>query len=290
MSQPVLPPDTNDHTPPLPKSLRVAVAVVVGLCVLLAGWTALTEGFLLATQTITNLAMPMGLAWVGLLVLSMMTWHQRHRFLAVLLACIFLLLTAAGSRNLGNVMFQMIEMPEPVENASSAASYDVVIVLGGSTKRSPNGTPELSCDGERVVSAAQAWHAGRTKQIICTGEDPLGVQSPAQLTEEILVSLGVPAKAILQLGGENTIGEMRSLQSHFKETPPARLGLITSSFHMKRAMRLARDHGIHADPLPVAYRSLSDRGFRVRDLVPSGPAASSVAMAGKELLAGFFGR
>ncbi len=259
-------------------------------CVLLVGWTASTEGEVLATRALTNLVMPMGLCWLGLLVLSIVAWHQRNRLLALLMVCLLVLLTAAGNTRIADAIFHRTELPEPTMSASATDPYDVVIVLGGSVKRSPRGTPELGSDGERVVSAAQAWHAGVTKQIICTGVDPTGLQPQAQFAEVILVSLGVPPEVILQLGGENTTGEMQSLQEHLRDKPAQRIGLITSSFHMRRAMRLANDHGIDVEPIPVAYRVLVDDGFQLRDLVPNGPSAANVAIATKEWIAGFFGR
>lgn len=188
------------------------------------------------------------------------------------------------------MLLHRVEVPEPESSPSAENPFDVIIVLGGCTKPSPNGTPEVGCDGERVVSAAQAWHAGLTKKIITTGYASSGIESSASLAQKILISLGVPEDAIVLLKGENTLGEMREIQQYFGDSPPQRIGLITSSFHMSRATRLASGSGINVTPIPVAYRVHSDRGFRLRDLVPNGSSSADLALATKEILAEYFGR
>jgi hypothetical protein len=144
---------------------------------------------------------------------------------------------------------------------------------------------------------------------------------PAEIGREILVALGVPQDRIFRSGGENTAAEMRHLVVFFQtvdrnvplypdslavdltaddraqdpgqvsgqhEDPV--LGLITSAFHLPRAMRLAESEGLRFAPLPAGTRSMNrnDRGVGI--LVPTVGAGELVAIVAKEWLARLLGR
>ncbi len=49
--------------------------------------------------------------------------------------------------------------------------YRTVVVLGGCAAYTHSGYPEVNSEGQRLIAAAQLWHAGKTKTIVCTGED-----------------------------------------------------------------------------------------------------------------------
>ncbi len=68
---------------------------------------------------------------------------------------------------------------------------------------------------------------------------------------QVLRELGVPAESIRKIGGRNTFEEMRHLRDLLG--PEERVGLITSGWHMPRAMRLARAAGLHVEPLPAGF-------------------------------------
>jgi uncharacterized SAM-binding protein YcdF (DUF218 family) len=136
---------------------------------------------------------------------------------------------------------------------------------------------------------------------------------PAEVGREILVALGVPANRIIRSGGQNTTTEMQHLAAWLAdppetflaplsrgdassdtdpETPPQaiRLGLITSAFHLPRAVRLAKARQL--DFTPIAADSLvplrNDRGIGI--WVPTAAAGDHVARIAKEWLARVLGR
>lgn len=136
---------------------------------------------------------------------------------------------------------------------------------------------------------------------------------PAEVGREILVALGVPPSRIIRSGGQNTTAEMRHLAAWLAEPPEAflapvssdgaspdvqpgaspqaiRLGLITSAFHLPRAVRLAEARQL--DFTPIAADSLvasrNDRGIGI--WVPTASAGDHVAKITKEWLARILGR
>ncbi|MHB8902668.1 MAG: YdcF family protein, partial [Thermoguttaceae bacterium] len=68
-----------------------------------------------------------------------------------------------------------------------------------------------------------------------------------------------------------------------------RLGLVTSAWHMKRALRLARVNGLSLQPLPADFRGTAIE-WAPRDFNPTGSGFLKSELACKEILAGLVGR
>jgi uncharacterized SAM-binding protein YcdF (DUF218 family) len=160
------------------------------------------------------------------------------------------------------------------------------------------------------VMAAQMWHAGKTEAIICTGEDDFvpeatsgtsnsidkrDLHNPARLGVDVLMSLGVPRDRLFRIGGVNTSAEMKNLVQ-FLKAPPASfpnagsLGLITSAFHIRRAMRLASQESLDLSPIPVSFRTGVPEPLRLADFVPTVSAGSQFFVVIREHLARLVGR
>jgi uncharacterized SAM-binding protein YcdF (DUF218 family) len=102
--------------------------------------------------------------------------------------------------------------------------------------------------------------------------------------------MNVPARAIVQLPGpKNTAEEIAALTILARDRGWRRIGLVTSGYHLRRAMRLARGHGLQATPIPADVRGELQPASTV-GLVPSGPGFHAVQTASKELIAGLVGR
>jgi len=172
--------------------------------------------------------------------------------------------------------------------------FRAVIVLGGGAGVTQQQTKELNREGERIFSAAQLWHAGLVSSVICTGSTPSSAEHPRDISAELLQSVGVPTEVIFKAPGENTIQEMQALKE-FLEAPPSgfpesgEIGLITSAFHMRRAMRLASAKDLDFHPLPCGYRR-AYRGFSPKALIPDADAVAVFGSAFKEKLASLVGR
>ena len=136
---------------------------------------------------------------------------------------------------------------------------DVVVVLGGGQMTTPVGTSQISDAGDRLILAVQLFRLGKVDRIICTGTSGLpladGEKTQADAGAEILISLGVPKDKILKIGGRNTIQEMQALDDWISsnEATKLRKGIITSAWHLPRAMRLAESVGIVAEPIPADF-------------------------------------
>jgi uncharacterized SAM-binding protein YcdF (DUF218 family) len=294
------------------------VAIIVGCLptglVVACYWQ---QGFVAAGRCATGLVMPASVVWMLLLAAAIWFASIQERGKAWLFAAGFLAWTVLGNGYFNAAMFALVESPltdqphpaleKRTENNGLPQTpwpLDTVVSLGGSAQIVFDDFAEVTSDGERIVSAAQAYHAGATRTIITTGTSTNGLGNPSKIGKDLLISLGVPEDRIFEIAGQNTRQEMQAL-AQFLANPPRGwlaqvdddhkhqpvIGLITSAFHMPRAMRLANAENLELLPLPCAFRvTRTSQPFLASQLVPTAGNLDSLSLAIKELMAKILGR
>lgn len=194
-----------------------------------------------AERLLTELAQPIGLFWFVLLVVTIRagigSWlasrgriprgSSRFRWWLIAFACF----TLMGNRWISEQVLRTTEYPTATRELSQAliddtgtpdagnfdaGNFDAVVMLGGGISADLRDQPQLGRDGDRIRPVLQLWNSGRTKRVIVTGTAvAAGRPGPAELTEKLLVSFGVPAEVIIKLQGQNTTLEMQSLRELF---------------------------------------------------------------------------
>ena len=240
-------------------------------------------------------AMPTGVLWIALTFVCLLLRGRTRSPLLLSAVVSWLVLTVLGNGLFSNLVSAYLERDYLALRPLEDAPFETVVVLGGGCSQGAGGV-QVNSAGERVVLAARMDHAGLAKQIICTGKrieelSPDG-NDPADQTAKTLVQLGVPERCIKKIGGINTFEEMKILGERFK--PEQRVGLITSGWHMKRAMRLADTAGFVAKPLPGGFKTREEHQLTVSGImlciIPSAEALSTTSWCMREILAGFVGR
>lgn len=276
-------------------ALGIAATVAGALASAIVLGTWFQEGTASAMRAATECVMPLGLLWWITGTLALAFYLRGCRKLAAALVVCWVALWSLGSGLLAGAMMGAIEWPRDSAARAPATPFRCVVVLGGGLRIAPDGAPEVGADGQRVMLGAQMWHAGQTRAIVCTGTSSNDLKDPSVAGRELLASVGVPSEVLFGISGRNTVEEMKSLRQ-FLDAPPegfpaeGDLGLITSAFHMQRAMRLARSQGIELVPLPCSYRVGPPAPVVVADLIPRAGAAELLALACKESLARLLGR
>lgn len=221
------------------------------------GWIA---GRPMAEKTLKLLATPVGMIWLILFlqvyvaaVLRLPGW-----FLCGLM--MFLLLTSAGNYFVRDRLSRTLEAPFMNTNVFEDAPFDCLVVLGGGSDNKPNGHPQLLSAGERIVLAAELYHAGQAKLIVATGTATESAdandQHPCEETKQILSELGVPDDHVVMLNGINTSSEIASVKKWQKglgDIGPQRIGLCTSAWHLPRALQLCESEGLQVSPVPADF-------------------------------------
>jgi uncharacterized SAM-binding protein YcdF (DUF218 family) len=237
--------------------------------------------------------MPAGLVWLGLLALARILAQRAARPLAVAALALWLLYTLAGNVWFGSVVQTWLQRGYGTLDPFGQGRFDAVLVLGGGVEVGDDGSPTLTAAGDRVVLAVRLYRAGRTPLLLTTGPYlllPGGVAaSSAAATALIWRQLGVPEQGIVLLEGpRTTTDEVLALKTAVAERGWRRVGLLTSAWHLPRAMRLCRRYGVEAVPLPAD--AVGTPPPRLRFLVPQQDGFQSVQTACWETLGALAGR
>ena len=234
---------------------RILVGYGVASVVLLAAvW--LTFGQKAAEKTATSLAMPCGVIWSLLSCFTVAAVMARQRKVACFLTIIWLLFTISGNGSVGTRLARSLETPFVDVHPLAQKPFDVIVVLGGGAGQGANLRQQGNSSGDRLILAAQMYHQGLTGKLICTGKRIIAMNAsgidPSEQSSDVLLRLGVPPTAIDRLGGRTTSEEMKALGDRFAQTDQ-RVGVVTSAWHLPRAMRLAARNGFKPHPLPSDF-------------------------------------
>lgn len=246
---------------------------------------------LLLEKSIGRLVMPLGLAWLSMLILAFGCFFRGHPRFAGLFAIPWLLLTFAGNEPLANVLTGAVE-GEPADPFSEAP-FDAVIVLGGGTSETHLGAAQLGSSGDRVVLGARLYHRGLTPVLVTSGSPIAGFSEhdAAAATVRIWTELGVPPSAIVRVdGARTTTDEARLHAALIRERGWARVGVVSSAIHLRRAMSLFEHEGARVVPLAAGETQEPVRWRGLPSLIPYGDAARRVHAACWELVGRWVGR
>ncbi|MGN7760284.1 YdcF family protein [Paenibacillus sp. 22594] len=232
-----------------------------------------------------SFVLPPGLFVVLLLGMTIWLWRSSRRPALVLLGITFLLYLSMTPL-IGNLLMAGLERqydkPELIQG-------DVIVVLGGGAT---SGTPDIDGEGNmygsaanRLLTAVRLYRQTGLPILFSGGQVFPDSGNEANIAKRQLMGLGVPETDILT--------ENRSLNTEQNATNTAALMkskglshpiLVTSAFHMPRAMLYFKDSGL----LPLAYPtdytvSLEGRLYTAK-FSPSPSAINNTGTALKEYL------
>ncbi len=254
------------------------VFLLIFLGSLFVGGAGLVSGPAMVEKLLTAMATPVGLVWLGLIGLVYFCILNRQAWPAVTGFGCWLILTIGGNQLVSNWLAETLEAPFQDIDIFQLEPFDTIVVLGGGTSSRQNGRSQLGINGDRIATAARLFHAGQVTRLICTGTQTFRSSPddlhPHEEAAEILIGLGVPRESVLQMRGENTSQEMANLKTWLdRNNPEGRVGILTSAWHLPRAIRLAESLGLEVSPVPSNFVSL-----------PFVPSPHLVIPGGRELM------
>jgi uncharacterized SAM-binding protein YcdF (DUF218 family) len=213
--------------------------------------------FLLQPSTLIALLIGYGaiLIWTG-----WARWGRRF----VTIGAILLLI--AGLSPLGNALILPLEDRFPRSDLDAPPPPTGFIILGGAEDRlvgTARNVPALNEAAERLVEAAILARRFPEAKIAFSGGDA-GVLyktgSEAEGAESLLNALGVPRdRLILEAKSrdtyENAVFLKKELAKRGELGPGKRWLLVTSAYHMPRAIGAFRQAGFDVEAWPVDYRT-----------------------------------
>lgn len=212
-------------------------------------------------KVVGALLMPIGLfsmiLWmVTVLDLRRGAWAKGFSHLALLV-----LFVGAGSSEIGHHLMKGLEEQIPED---PGGNFEAVMVLSGGTRLNRRDEPELGDAGDRLRLGAALIHCGRTDQLIVTAHSPTQNRDLSAESTSILRQLGVSTSSITSLYEPvNTETEIAAMVALSQERGWKRVGLVTSAWHLPRAMRLleriAPERDFELVPLGANHLSIKER-------------------------------
>lgn len=159
---------------------------------------------------------------------------------------------------------------------------DGIVVLGGAVMPELAGRPasQLNDAAERVTAAAQLARAYPAAKIVYSGGNgsliPVGGDE-ATIARALLQSLGVPReRLVVDERSRNTVENAQYSRQVASPSPGERWLLVTSAWHMPRAVGAFRKAGFPVEAYPVDYHT---RPGPVGLLAPFATAVAGIADA-----------
>ena len=209
---------------------------------------------------------PLNLAIV-LLALAVLVGYFGWRRLAgtiTLVPLVILLLsawTSFGALLIGPLEARFVRPDPPARVAG-------IIVLGGGFEGAINrarGGYEMNSGGDRYVEAAVLARRYPEARIVISGGNGsllLAGEGDGATAPKLFASLGIPAsRLVLENESRNTSENVANIRELVRPAPDDNWLLVTSAFHMPRAMGLFRKAGFPVVPWPVDYRTSGEEGI-----------------------------
>jgi uncharacterized SAM-binding protein YcdF (DUF218 family) len=203
----------------------------------------------------TNLLIVLGLMGALLLATRFARLGVRLMLIALVLLAVF------GLSPAGNVLILPLEERFPRWDAGRGAP-DGIVVLGGAMDEfvsAARGELALNEAGERMtetVALARRYPGARI--VFAGGESMLlsGGAAEAEFGGRLLVAMGIDAARItLEAKSRNSVENARFSKALADPKPGERWLLVTSAYHMPRAVGTFRRVGFSVEPYPVDWRT-----------------------------------
>ncbi|BAU92774.1 hypothetical protein MPPM_4169 [Methylorubrum populi] len=199
-----------------------------------------------------------GLAFLGLTVAAL-----GRRRIGTGLAWAGVLAMLSGLTPLANWALLPLEQRFPAR-AGDTRPVDGIIVLSGGidlTTSRTRGRLELNDAGERITALIALAHRYPQARLVYTGGDPSPPGRRARAPEAVLAAaylegIGIaPARITVEARSRTTAENASEVRRLLEPHPGERWLLVTSAWHMPRAMGAFRRVGLELEPYPVDFRT-----------------------------------
>lgn len=126
-------------------------------------------------------------------------------------------------------------------------SYDAIVVLGAQVK--PDGTPSVQLQW-RLDAAYEAWKERECLIVVCGAQGRDEPDAEGRVMRAYLTGLGVPEDQVLVDDTSlNTRQNLENAAVLLRDSGVETVLIVTSDYHLPRAMALAEDQGLSATGL-----------------------------------------
>jgi len=236
---------------------------------------------------------PLSLIVLLLLAGLALSWLRRRWISRGLIGLALLMLFLCGFTTFGYVLITPLE--QRFERPAEPADVDGIVVLGGGMDGEVNsvrGGFELNRSGDRFVEALRlAQRYPNARIVIAGGPAALVQQEPEALAgKRFFEAFGIaPDRILMDDQSRNTEENAQFAKQLAGATGDQTWLLVTSAFHMPRAVGLFRKADFAVIPWPADYLASGAEGVRIKpDQSPENLAVSSIALREWTGLLGYY--
>lgn len=186
---------------------------------------------------------------------------------------------------IGSALLAPLERMHPPLSSDPPPHVNYVVVLGsGYTPR--NGIPvtaAIDYDGiVRIVEGIRLMYQLQATKLVVSGGAPQRIASPAVGYAKLARELGIPGESLILLDlPRNTASEAAEIVALLRDRP---FVLVTSAYHMPRAVRLVEAFGGRPIPAPTGQRANESTHWSWRAVLPSSSGLRKTEQALHEYL------
>lgn len=159
------------------------------------------------------------------------------------------------------------ELPAGIPVPAGLASCRYVVVLGGGNGDGPGVSANNLLSGSaraRLVEGVRLLRVLPEARLIVSGPAHGNRDSHATVLGRTAIALGLPPERILTIDhARDTEAEAAAVRRQVEDAP---IALVTSAWHLPRAMALFRRAGVDALPCPADFTAHARDPFRFEDL------------------------
>lgn len=184
----------------------------------------------------------------------------------------------------------IIRTLEERHNPPMQVQGDVIVMLGGGALPDVTGVHGLGqlsgSAANRLLTTAQLYHVLQVPILVSGGQVYQTSGGEAEIAKAILISLGVPeGKIIVENRSRNTTENAIYSKQLMEVNALHKPILVTSAFHMERAVRQFNKTGIQVLAYPTDYQAKRIAEVELAaQLYPSAAAIQNVSLAVKEYI------
>jgi len=238
-----------------------------------------------------NKALPLIFLPLGLSLILMgaaLRWRLR-----ILIAVAMLVLGLLGTPLLANILMRSLEDRYPYESLGDCPQADAIFVFGGmlDARDRLDGSIAWNDAAERFDRAVRLVREGKAPLLVLSGgaERYPGGGDEGQLLRAEAVTRGIAEQSLLVTARTaDTKAEASKICELAEQRQWKRVLLVTSAYHMPRAMRLTSGCKAERIAVPVAYRTPAPGSSwvnsRLETYLPQAQALSNSELALREYL------
>ena len=230
---------------------------------------------ILLVKIISALLYPLGIVFVLLIMVGVFLLFGWRKTASSLKFCSVVILLLASNSMFAGHLLQSLEQRYPQQELASISKHDAILVLGGGLQipLAPALRSQIGWGSDRYWHAVLLYRAGKADKIILSGGNVFaqqGVQGEAYYAAELLQQWGVPqSKIIVETSSRTTSQNLANTERFFETGEISSMLLVTSAYHMPRAMAGLNQSQIKITPASADVLVLSTATPDIMKWIPS---------------------